>query len=368
MKIAVLTSSRADYSIYLPLLKKLKDDPFFEMSIIAFGTHLSRYHGYTVQNILQDGFEVLYRIESLVDGETPAAISSSVGLTVLNFSTLWSSKNFDTIVALGDRYEMFAAVLSSLPFNLKITHIHGGETTLGAIDNVFRHSISLMSSLHFVSTEFYRTRLVQLLGSSDNVYNVGALSIENISHLNLLSIGEFESKYGINLEKKTILCTFHPETILYEENKRHVRELISLIDQLEGYQILITMPNADTMGSYIRNEITVYSKTKRNVFIVESLGTVDYLSAMKHCSFLLGNSSSGFVEASYFQKKVVNIGMRQFGRVVTANIYNCAIKCEEILKTIKRAEKEPDPDKVTLYGNGTTSDQIIQHLKRFLNL
>ena len=160
MKVAVLTSSRADYSIYLPLLKKFQADSFFDLSLIVFGTHLSHFHGYTIEQIVKDGFHIEHKIESILIGDSPETISSSIAITVEKFTSIWANHSYDLIIALGDRFEMFAAVLSSLPFNLNIAHLCGGETTMGAIDNVFRHSISLMSKIHFTTAEPYRQRLI----------------------------------------------------------------------------------------------------------------------------------------------------------------------------------------------------------------
>lgn len=364
MKVAVLTSSRADYSIYLSLLKKLKDDPYFDLSIIAFGTHLSPFHGYTINQIKTDKLPISHQVESIVIGDDPETITSSIGLTATKFASIWAKEHFDIVFALGDRFEMFAAVLASVPFNLKIAHIHGGETTLGAIDNIFRHSISLMSKIHFVSTETYKSKLISLLGTESHIYNVGALSIENLMNLQLLSINEFKIKYDIDLSKKTVLCTFHPETVSFEKNDVYINELLSAISKLVEYQIVFTMPNIDTMGSHIRKKIIDFKATRDHIIVVESFGTIGYLTAMKYCSFILGNSSSGFVEASFFPKKVINIGRRQKGRIQTKNIYNCEITEKEITSTIYKAIHDPEPQKSTPYGDGTTSDKIISYLKQ----
>lgn len=363
MKVAVLTSSRADYSIYRPLLKKLRDDDYFDLSIIAFGTHLSPFHGATLQQIVADDFCISHRVESLIMGDTPEAISSSMAITMTKFGSIWAQEQFDIIFALGDRFEMFAAVLAALPFNLKIAHIHGGETTLGAIDNAFRHGISLMSTIHFVTTTTYKERLITLLDTKKQIYNVGALSIENLMNLDLLSLSAFKRLFKIDLSKKTILCTFHPETVAFEKNDLYIDELLAAIEQFSTYQIIFTMPNADTMGNHIRTKIIAFQQSHSNVLTVENFGTIGYLTAMKHAHFILGNSSSGFVEASFFPKKVINIGHRQEGRIVTPNIYNCPISKEEIIATIQQAIRDPEPKKIDIYGNGNTSDQIIFHLK-----
>lgn len=366
MKIAVLTSSRADYSIYLPLLKKLQQDAYFELSIIAFGTHLSKFHGHTIDSIINDGFHVAQQVESLVIGDSPEAISSTMALTVQKFASIWANVHYDCVLVLGDRFEMFAAVMSSAPFNLKLAHLHGGETTLGAIDNALRHAISLMSSLHFVSTEQYRERLVNILGDDKNVYNVGALSLENMQDLKLYDLKEFETVFGIDMSKPTILSTFHPETVAYDKNKEYIKEFLGALAELKDYQILITMPNIDTMSDHIRQSILDFAGSRKNIFTKESLGTVGYLSAMKHCAFVIGNSSSGFVDASFFPKKVINVGYRQLGRLITPNIFNCAIDKQEILKTIDLLLASPELDKIMAYGDGRTSDKIINILKNEL--
>lgn len=367
MKIAVLTSSRADYSIYLPLLKKIKEDNYFDLSIIAFGTHLSSIHGNTVNSIIDDGFDIAHQLETIVTGDTPDAVNSSMALVINKFSGIWATTNYDLVLALGDRFEMFAAVLSTVSYNIKIAHIHGGEITLGAIDNVLRHSISLMSSIHFASTNDYKQKIVNLIGTDKNVYNVGALSVENMMNLELYSLKEFKERFDIDMSKPTILSTFHPETISYKNNLAHIKELLGAFDELKQYQILITMPNIDTMGNYIRQAIEEFTKIAPNVIAVESLGTIGYLSAIKHSVLMVGNSSSGFVDASLFPRKVINIGERQSGRIITPNIYNCIIEKNEILNSINLALSSPKINKVEIYGDGTTSNKIIKLLKDFFN-
>ena len=180
MKVAVLTSSRADYAGIAPLLKALKKEPRMQVSVIAFGTHASVFHGKTVSNIIADGYQVDYLIESMLLGDSPEAIASAMGLTMVKFSGIWAGSSYNLIITTGDRYEMFAAAAAALPFNIKIAHIHGGEDTEGAIDNVFRHSLSLMATYNFTTTEYYRQRVAVIKNSDKNVYNTGALSIDAI--------------------------------------------------------------------------------------------------------------------------------------------------------------------------------------------
>lgn len=365
MKVSILTSSRADFGVYLPLLKKMQSDPFFDMDIICFGTHLSKNHGYTVDQISADGFSVNYMLETTPGNDTPTDISRSIGYTIEKFSDFWKSNQFDLIFALGDRYEMFAAVTATVPFNIKIAHLHGGETTLGAIDNVFRHSITLMSTLHFASTEDYKNRIIEIIGSTKDVYNVGALSMDNLNNMKLLSIEEFKSKFNIDLSIPTILFTFHPETVSYEKNIGYISEIIAALEAIKDFQIVITMPNADTMGNMIRKELNKFISTTNYTVGVENFGTLGYLSCMKHCSFMMGNTSSGFVEAAFFPKWVINLGGRQNGRILTDNILTTNIDKQKILKTISNIKNSKIPSEINIYGNGKTSEKIIQILKKY---
>ena len=363
MKVGVLTSSRADYSIYLPLLKMLKADSYFLLEIIAFGTHLSTSHGYTVKNIENDGFEIKHRIHTLPQSDTAQAISSSIGSTISTFSSLWETEKFDLVFCLGDRYEMFAACASSVPFNVKLAHIHGGEQTLGAIDDVFRHSITLMSSLHFTAAEPYKKRVEELTGKKDHIYNTGSLSIDNLSQLSLLSREDFQEQFHIDLNIPSILITFHPETVSFDKNEYYIHELLKALKQINGYQFIFTMPNTDTMGSMIRKRIQDFIAETDHALGVESFGTIGYLSCMKHCSFMLGNTSSGFIEASYFPTRVINLGDRQKGRILTEHIINCDIQSDSIVKAVHAVEKKKEIEQITLYGSGHAAKNIIQTLK-----
>lgn len=363
MKIGVLTSSRADYGIYLPLLRKMEADPFFDTHILAFGTHLSPKFGMTVKQIEQDGFKVGIRVDTVPTGDKPEDIVVSISKTIAGFSEVWKNNHFDLVIALGDRYEMFAAVASSVPFNIPVAHSHGGETTLGAIDNVLRHSITCMSKFHFTATAIYKQRVIQITGSEKNVFNVGALSIDAINELDLLSVREFKSKYGIDLAIPTILVTFHPETVSVGRNETYIKELIAALAELTDYQIVITMPNADTMGLLIRKELNKYIEKTPGVIAVESFGSLGYLSCMKHCKLMLGNTSSGFIEAFHFMKPVVNLGERQTGRIITSNIFNCQIEKNAILDCVKKARQFEGKEFEPVYGNGNAAEKIIQILK-----
>jgi GDP/UDP-N,N'-diacetylbacillosamine 2-epimerase (hydrolysing) len=335
IRVGVLTSSRADYGIYYPLLKMMEKDDAIDLKLIVFGTHLSKMHGYTLSQIELDGFRAFRKIESLLLGDSPNAIASAYALTALKFSEFWEEfhKDFDVVFALGDRYEMAAAVVASVPYGVKIAHLHGGETTLGAIDNIYRHSISLASVLHFVSTEAFKNRLIYLLGDANAIiFNVGSLSLENLMNLPLLTMEEFHQQWDIDLNLKTILVTVHPETINPENNLKYSIEIEHALEVLaRKYQIVITMPNADTLGIVYRNAFLNLAERNINVVTVENFGTRSYFTCMKYAKLFIGNSSSGIIEAASFGKYVLNLGIRQKGRLANENIINVPFSSQEII-------------------------------------
>jgi len=364
LKVGILTSSRADYGIYLPLLRKLNNDPFFELNVIAFGTHLLEKYGRTIEFIYNDGFAVTEVENTMSEGDSPTHIVNAMSKTMKAFSLFFEKSNYHLLFALGDRYEMFAAVAASAPFNMKIAHIHGGETTLGAIDNAFRHSITSFSCLHFVTTEIYKKRVTEITGSEDNIYNVGALSIDNLMNMELYSIPDFKAEYGIDLSKPTILITIHPETVAFEKNEQYIQEIVGALKQLTDYQLVITMPNADTSGQIIRNYFQKFGENSPGTWLVESFGVKGYLSAMKHCSFMLGNTSSGFVEAAFFPKTVINLGDRQKGRILTDNIIPVQITTGNILNAVVKAEQMPVTVNCNIYGDGKAAEKITDIVKQ----
>jgi len=365
-RIGILTSSRADFGIYLPLLIKLSADPEFKLDIIAFGTHLSAYNGYTISQIEAAGFTVKYQIENMLLTDSSSAIATAMGLTTIKFGDFWKdhASDFDLVFCLGDRYEMFSAVIAGVPFQVPFAHLHGGETTLGAIDNVFRHGITMASKYHFVSTSNAALKVEQLTGSKENIYNVGALSLDNLSDLQLLTIDEFRQQWAIDLAKKTILVTFHPETVEYNGNRRNACELVEAIKNLKDYQVLVTMPNADTAGSVIRQALNENFLNSDRVFLLENLGTKGYFTAMKYSAFLLGNTSSGIIEAASFANYVINIGDRQKGRTAGKNVINSIIDNGKILEAVREIERSEGPGNENIYFNNGAATQIIKVLKQ----
>lgn len=360
MKVAFLTSSRADYGIYYPLISKMDKDSAFEVELIVFGTHLSKSHGFTISQIYSDGFKIGAEIDSMPDGDRPEDISTAIGKTIINFTSFWKASDYDLVFSLGDRYEMFAACVSSIPFNINLAHIHGGEMTLGSIDEIFRTSLTIMSKFHFTSAEIYKQRVIAIKNSDQNVFNVGALSIDMLNSMELMNKQEFLDSFKIDLNIPSVLVTFHPETIDYRMNETFSLELVEALKVLESrYQVVITMPNADTMGNIVRKHLNNYIDSSKKAIGIESFGSKGYLTCMKYSSFMLGNTSSGFIEASYFPKPVINIGNRQSGRILTPNIISCGIQKDEILNALEKIQFLKLPEFIDTYGRGNTSDKII---------
>jgi GDP/UDP-N,N'-diacetylbacillosamine 2-epimerase (hydrolysing) len=366
VKIGILTSSRADYGIYLPLLQKMKSDSFFEMEIIAFGTHLSKSHGYTVKDIEKDGYTCIHAISSLISNDDAQSIASSYGLTVLKFSEFWTNNTYDLVFCLGDRFEMSAAVQAGIPFGVKFAHLHGGETTLGAIDNVYRHQITLASKLHFTATAVFREKVIVLLGSSEGVYSVGSLSLNDIKTYVPIDRVAFFERFNIPNEEFA-LVTFHPETMSLQENVQYAQAMKNALATIsEKIFIIITMPNADTQGSVYREVIEKLKNELPDRFLlIENFGKVNYFSAMHYAEILIGNTSSGILEAASFGKYVVNVGDRQKGRVQSDNILNCEFEEKAMITAVAKAVSFKKYNGKNVYFKQGVADTIIKIVKEF---
>ncbi len=364
MKIGVLTSSRADYGIYLPLLNKLKKDTSFQLEVIAFGTHLSKGHGYTLNEIVKDDYPVIHKISSLISNDDEESISSSYGLTIIKFSNFWAKNQFDLVFCLGDRFEMSAAVQSGIPFGVKFAHIHGGETTLGAIDNIYRHQITLAAILHFTSTDTFKDKVEQLTGLETDVFSVGALSLDDIYDFKPIEKDTFYKTFNIPTEDFA-LVTFHPETVSPNDNYKYALEMKKALEKIANkLTIVITMPNADTLGSIYRDELIQLKKNNPNkIILIENFGKKNYFSAMKYSKILIGNTSSGIIEAASFGKYVINVGDRQKGRVQSENVLNCVFDQETIYNLTCKALEKRNFEGLNLYYKDGASNIIINKLK-----
>jgi GDP/UDP-N,N'-diacetylbacillosamine 2-epimerase (hydrolysing) len=364
MNITVLTSSRADFGIQLPLLRALENDPTMRLSLIAFGSHADPRYGHTLDEIIAQGFTPSRVLPPALEEDDAAGVSAAMGRTMEQFAGVWRDHPVDTIVALGDRYEMFAAVAAAMPFGIRVAHLHGGETTLGAIDNAFRHSLTHMARLHFTAAEPYRQRVWQLTGGDAGVFNTGALGIDNIRTMHLLDAAAIRQLHGIDLSRPTVLVTVHPETVNTGDADMHWDVMETVLRELAGnLQVLVTLPNADTGGNVLRERMRGLGRSLAGMQAVDSLGALGYLSCINLCTFMLGNSSSGYVEASFFNKRVIDIGERQTGRIVTPNIIRTPFQREMIMHAVHRALNEPMVHSGHPYGDGHAAERMMAHLR-----
>lgn len=366
MRIGILTSSRADYGIYLPLLQKMKIDSFFEMEIIAFGSHLSKSYGFTLNDIEKDRYTCIHTISSMISNDDEQAIASSYGLTVLKFANFWESHSYDLVFCLGDRFEMSAAVQAGIPFGIKFAHIHGGETTLGAIDNVYRHQITLASKLHFTATDTFREKVINLTDSVEDVFDVGSLSLNDIKSFIPIERPIFFEKFNIPNED-FVLATFHPETMSVQENVKYsqtMKNALAIISK--EIFVIITMPNADTQGSVYREVIEeLKNEFPERFLLIENFGKVNYFSAMHYTKILIGNTSSGILEAASFGKYVVNVGDRQKGRVQSGNVLNCEFEEKAIISLVSKAINFGPYNGDNVYFKSNVAHNIIKIVKEF---
>ncbi|MDI1234259.1 MAG: UDP-N-acetylglucosamine 2-epimerase [bacterium] len=364
-RIAILTSSRADFGIYLPLLNRLKVDKNFDLKLIVFGTHLSLENGYTVDEIIKEGFNPDYKIFVKQNRNDVFGIADNYADYTKLFAEFWelNGKNFDLVFALGDRYEMAAAVMAGIPFGIKFAHLHAGETTLGAIDNTYRHCITLASSICFTSTEIYKERVAQLVENTVPIYNVGALSLDDLEALELPSKETLANQFNLDFSKPLIMVVFHPETIHPEKNKRYIHELLKAIENLSEYSFAINLPNTDTNSDDIRTAILEFKASQTNnksIAVVEHFGKRNYFACLKYASLLIGNSSSGIIEAASFNKYVLNIGDRQKGRAKGENIVDCEADSIKIVSFSRELLSFDLFKGQNIYKNNVSSSELIQ--------
>lgn len=367
MKIGVLTSSRADFGIYLPLLIELRSQSDIELTIIAFGTHLSPFHGKTINEIREQGFKQIDEVSSILLSDDKESIAKSFGLTVISFATYWAQKQYSIVLCLGDRYEMCAAVQAGIPSGVRFAHFHGGEMTTGAIDNIYRDQISLGSTLHFTSLESYSERLIQLLRSNENIYTVGSLSLSDIDKWTPeFSKSEFQNKYNITGDS-FILITFHPETVHPEQTVEHVRELKKSLNELaKDHTLVITMPNNDTFGSmYTEMYQSLKAQHNQRVILIESFGKQGYFHALAYSDLVFGNSSSGILEAASFGKYVVNVGNRQGGRISGPNVINCDFKAGSMIGAVKHTHSLGMYEAENIYFRKNSVSTVLNILRKY---
>jgi UDP-N-acetylglucosamine 2-epimerase (non-hydrolysing)/GDP/UDP-N,N'-diacetylbacillosamine 2-epimerase (hydrolysing) len=368
-KICVVTGTRADYGLLYWLLKEIKNEPALELQIIATGMHLSPEFGSTYKIVEEDGFIIDAKVEMLLSSDTPVGITKSIGLATIGFADALDRLRPDIIVLLGDRFEILAAAQAALAARIPVAHIHGGESTEGVIDEAIRHSVTKMSHLHFVAAEPYKKRVVQLGEEPERVFNFGTPGLDNIKRLKLLSKRGFEKTINFKLGKLNFLITYHPASLHTEkDNEKAVKELFKALDNFPDARAIFTKPNSDSGGKIISQIIDdrVAKQPERFVSFV-SLGQLKYLSAMQNVDLVIGNSSSGLIEAPALKKPTVNIGIRQQGRLKASSVIDCTENSEAITATIKKALSKDFQVRLTKiispYGTGNASHEIKEVLK-----
>jgi GDP/UDP-N,N'-diacetylbacillosamine 2-epimerase (hydrolysing) len=368
-KICVVTGTRADYGCLRWVMEGIKAADGLELQIIATGMHLSPEFGLTYREIEKDGFVIDRKVEMLLSSDTPTGISKSMGLGLMGFGEAFEQLKPDLVLVLGDRFEIFAAASAAMVARLPLAHLHGGETTEGAIDEAIRHSITKMSHLHFVAAEDYRRRVVQLGEAPDRVFLVGGLGIDNIQRLELLDRAALEASLDFKLGPKNLLVTFHPVTLEKSTAGAQMAELLAALEALEDTHLIFTMPNADTDGRILIDMVEQFVATHSNARAYTSLGQLRYLSCIRQMDGVVGNSSSGLAEVPSFRKGTINIGDRQRGRLKAGSVIDCAPERQSIaaaLRTLYSPEFQAELETVrNPYGEGGASEKVVRVLQEY---
>ncbi|QDT41832.1 GDP/UDP-N,N'-diacetylbacillosamine 2-epimerase (hydrolyzing) [Gimesia alba] len=366
--VCLITGSRAEYGLLKPLIDEIRSDDSFTLQLLVTGSHLSPEFGLTYQEIEADGYSIDEKVEVVMSSDSPVGICKSMGLGLISFSEVFARLQPELVIVLGDRYEIFSAVSAAHISRIPVAHLHGGEVTEGAFDDALRHSITKMSHFHFTSTEAYRKRVIQLGESPERVFNVGAIGLDNIARLDLMSREEFEESIGLKLNKNNLLCTFHPVTLEANTAAEQVQNLLNVLEQLDDTNIIFTKTNADTDGRVINQLIDDFvQKDASRYRAFTSLGQMRYLSGMQFVDAVIGNSSSGIIEAPSFGIGTINIGNRQTGRIKSESVIDCEsteIGIATAFKTLYSPEFEQiKKNSANPYGDGQTAKRIVSRLR-----
>lgn len=368
-KICIVTGTRADYGLLYWLIKEIQEDTDLELQVIATGMHLSPEFGLTYQKIEEDGFQINEKVEMLLSSDTPIGVTKSIGLGVIGFADALARLKPDVLVVLGDRFEIFAIAQAAMVVGIPIAHIHGGETTEGAIDEAMRHAITKMAHFHFTAAEPYRNRVIQLGETPERVFNYGAPGLDNLKKLVLLKKVAFEKAIDFQLANPSFLVTYHPVTLSNTKPEKSFNELLNAVDRFPEATVIFTKANADTNGRIINHEIDKYAeKNPLRAKVFTSMGQLLYLSAIRNVDIIIGNSSSGILEAPSLKKPTVNIGDRQRGRLKADSVIDCEEKERSIATAIKKG-LAPEFKKILRnaknpYGQGNVSLKIKEYLKK----
>ena len=370
-KICVVTGTRAEYGLLSRLIRMIDESEKTRLQLIATNMHLSPTYGETYKEIEADGFKIDRKLPIIEEGKNDAvATLNSMAKAVAGFADAFNELKPDLVALLGDRYEILAAAEAALIEKIPIAHIHGGEVTEGAYDDAIRHSITKMSHLHFPSIEPYRKRIIQMGEDPDRVFTVGAIGVENIKRIPLLSKEETEQSIGFALDKNTILVTYHPVTLGPDSMKRDIDDFISVLDDNKYLRIIFTMPNSDNGSEVIVDAINNFvSKNKERAVAFKSLGLKRYLSVMKEVGAVVGNSSSGIVEVPSFGVPTLNIGDRQKGRLAAESVVNCGTDKESIRDGLSKVLSTEFQDFCKTvenpYGKENTAEEIFKVISSY---
>lgn len=370
-RIGIMTGTRAEYGLLKSLMQEINKDNDLELYLIVSGMHLSPEFGMTYKEIEEDGFEINAKVEMLLSSDSPAGISKSIGLGVIGFADEFQRADLDMLILLGDRYEALSAAICALVMRIPIAHLHGGELTEGAIDEGIRHSITKMSYLHFTSTEQYRNRVIQLGENPERVFYVGALGVENIKKINLMTKEELERSIHFEIDENTVIVTYHPVTLENNTVEEQFLNLLKVLDRNPKIRMIFTKANADTNGRIVNELIDKYAaQNSERACAFVSLGQKRYLSALKYCRIVIGNSSSGIIEAPSFGKPIINIGDRQKGRICADSVINCGYTQQEIQQAMETALTKEFENKASNcrnpYEKENTAANIISVIKDYL--
>jgi len=367
-KVCVVTGSRAEYGILRPLLAALRADPGFELRLVVCAMHLSATFGLTYREIEADGFAIDRRVEMAPDADTAAGVTKSIGRGCIGFADAFAELKPDLLVLLGDRYEILAAAAAALVARIPVAHIHGGELTEGAIDDAIRHAVTKMSHLHFCAAEPYRQRVIQLGEAPERAFTVGALGLDNLAAIPLMSRHELETDLDFRFGDRMVVVTYHPATLEAGDPAAGLAALLKALDRFPELRAVITYPNADAGANALIDGIEAYAaRRKGRVLLVKSLGTRRYLSLVAQAAAIIGNSSSGIIEVPSFRVPTVNLGTRQRGRLRARSIVDCAEEPEAILRAIQTALSSEFRagfmGMANPYGDGKTAPRILERLR-----
>ena len=356
---------RSDWGIYRPVLKRILKDPDFNLRLVVSGAHLCQQHGHSMDEIHSDGFDVAETVDMLLESDTRVGTAKSIGLGTIGFADAYQRIQPDILLLLGDRFEMLSAALAAVPMGIPMAHIHGGEVTHGAIDDAFRHSITKFSHLHFASTREHADRIIQLGEEPWRVTVSGAPAIDNLSTIPLISREVLAKSLEIDPCQAPLIVTYHPVTLQLQDTSRQVEDLMAALSELT-LPIVITHPNADPQHAVVTARLEEFGRKHENVRLVNSLGTQRYFSLMRDACAMVGNSSSGIIEAAMFRLPVVNIGPRQSGRPRSANVIDVNCTHQEISAGISTAlspEFRSTAEQVrNIYGKGDAAEIIVTRL------